>query len=64
MVSEIGQLQQVEIHSQKDESKRKDVSTIQVDPKNVKYLPSAFGDFNKILQTLPGVGGNNELSSQ
>ena len=26
-------------------------------------LPSAFQDFNKILLTLPGVSGNNELSS-
>lgn len=26
-------------------------------------LPSAFGDFNKVLVTLPGVASNNELSS-
>lgn len=34
-----------------------------VDPKSSKSLPSTFGDFNKILVTLPGVSGNNELSS-
>ncbi|WP_370086980.1 carboxypeptidase-like regulatory domain-containing protein [Ekhidna sp.] len=34
-----------------------------IDPKSAKNLPSAFGDFNKVLLTLPGVAGNNELSS-
>ncbi|MEP0272447.1 TonB-dependent receptor [Ekhidna sp.] len=34
-----------------------------LDPKSVQNLPSAFGDFNKVLLTLPGVAGNNELSS-
>ncbi|MEQ9403844.1 MAG: TonB-dependent receptor [Cyclobacteriaceae bacterium] len=34
-----------------------------VDAKSAKNLPSAFGDFNKVLVTLPGVTGNNELSS-
>jgi len=31
--------------------------------KSVQNLPSAFGDFSKVLLTLPGVSGNNELSS-
>ncbi len=34
-----------------------------LDPKSAKNLPSAFGDFSKVLLTLPGVAGNNELSS-
>lgn len=34
-----------------------------VDAKSAKGLPSTFGDFNKILVTLPGVSSNNELSS-
>src|SRR5690606_9734357 len=34
-----------------------------LDPKSAQNLPSAFGDFNKVLLTLPGVAGNNELSS-
>ncbi len=34
-----------------------------LDPKSAENLPSAFGDFNKVLLTLPGVAGNNELSS-
>ncbi len=36
---------------------------IKVDAKSAQNLPSAFGDFNKVLLTLPGVTGNNELSS-
>lgn len=42
---------------------REEVSLTQIDPRDVKTLPSAFGDFNMILKTLPGVVGNNELSS-
>ena len=34
-----------------------------IDAKSARNLPSAFGDFNKVLLTLPGVAGNNELSS-
>lgn len=34
-----------------------------IDPKAVLNLPSATGDFNKVLATLPGVYSNNELSS-
>lgn len=39
------------------------VSVTKIDRKSAKSLPSAFGDFNKILVTLPGVSSNNELSS-
>ncbi len=38
-------------------------SVIKIEAKSAKSLPSAFGDFNKILVTLPGVSSNNELSS-
>jgi len=34
-----------------------------IEAKSAQNLPSAFGDFNKVLLTLPGVTGNNELSS-
>lgn len=41
-----------------------EVSNFQkVDAKSAKALPSTFGDFNKVLVTLPGVSSNNELSS-
>lgn len=42
---------------------RDQVSVVKLDPKSVENLPSPFGDFNKILSTLPGVFSNNELSS-
>ncbi len=35
----------------------------EIDAEAVRNLPSAFGEFNKILITLPGVASNNELSS-
>lgn len=34
-----------------------------ISAKSAKGLPSTFGDFNKVLVTLPGVSSNNELSS-
>ncbi|PIB35261.1 hypothetical protein BFP72_07550 [Reichenbachiella sp. 5M10] len=42
---------------------REDISTIRIEPKNIYHLPSATGDFTKVLATLPGVSSNNELSS-
>lgn len=54
----------VKIFVRKDETKNY-VSTFKIDPKIVKYNPSPFGDFNKILPTIGlGVSSNNELSSQ
>ncbi|MEY3452015.1 MAG: hypothetical protein RL711_1843, partial [Bacteroidota bacterium] len=44
-------------------SERTDVSTLKIDPKLSKFIPSPFNDFNKILTTLPGVSSNSELSS-
>ncbi|MDH3709682.1 MAG: TonB-dependent receptor [Cyclobacteriaceae bacterium] len=34
-----------------------------INPEAARLLPSPFGDFNKVLATLPGVASNNELSS-
>ncbi|MDN5210641.1 TonB-dependent receptor [Fulvivirgaceae bacterium BMA12] len=48
---------------QEDLSIREEVSVYKINPKSASVLPSPFGDFNKILNTLPGVVGNNELSS-
>jgi len=45
------------------ERQRDEVSVIKLKPKSIQALPSAFGDFNTILSTLPGVVSNNELSS-
>ena len=55
-------LGQVEV-SEETESSREQVSVTRIDPKSAKELPSAFGEFTKILNTLPGVASNNELSS-
>lgn len=37
---------------------------IRIDPKLVKFIPSASGSFESILFSQPGVSSNNELSSQ
>ncbi|MCC3152987.1 TonB-dependent receptor plug domain-containing protein [Hymenobacter sp. BT770] len=42
---------------------REQVSITHINPRTAKEIPSAFGDFNAILKTLPGVTSNNELSS-
>ncbi len=55
------ELKEVSIINQLD--RRDETSLITIDPKSVRYLPSAFGDFNKVLTTLPGVSSNSELSS-
>ena len=34
-----------------------------ISPESAKLLPSPFGEFNKVLATLPGVVSNNELSA-
>jgi hypothetical protein len=53
--------QTVEIKGKANE--RTEVSTLKIDPKLSKFIPSPFNDFNKILNTLPGVTSNSELSS-
>jgi hypothetical protein len=66
LISEVKHLGPVLIEGSKLQDKnREEVSTLQIDPKHPKYLPSAFGDFNKILATVGlGVMSNSELSSQ
>jgi hypothetical protein len=56
-------LSQVEIKSGLMEDTRTEAGVTKINPQSVKVLPSVFGDFNKILSTLPGVVSNNELSS-
>ena len=53
-------LQQIEVTTERN---RREVSIVKIQPRSVKLLPSAFGDFSKILSTLPGVVANNEFSS-
>ena len=38
-------------------------SITRLDPINITHIPTASGDFNAILFTLPGVSSRNELSS-
>ncbi len=66
LLPEIKSLEVVTIEGNKPQDKhRNEVSTLTIDPKIPKYLPSAFGDFNKILATVGmGVVSNSELSSQ
>ncbi len=62
LAAETRQLSEVEVSSNSLDW-RSQVSVTKINPKDIKTLPSAFGDFNKILATLPGVVSNNELSS-
>ncbi|OKL41399.1 TonB-dependent receptor [Pontibacter flavimaris] len=55
-------LQTVDVRGKQDDA-REQVSVTTLDPRDASNLPSAFGDFNKVLVTLPGVSSNNELSS-
>ncbi|HEY4652446.1 MAG TPA: TonB-dependent receptor [Pontibacter sp.] len=57
------QLGTVQVRGKRDDETREQASTTRLDPRLTKNLPSAYGDFNKILVTLPGVSSNNELSS-
>ena len=57
------QLRQVDVRGKQENDTREQVSVTKLDPSLTKTLPSAFGEFNKILVTLPGVSSNNELSS-
>lgn len=63
LVPGLRQLKAVEVQGKQENDTREQVSLTRLDPKLTKELPSAFGDFNKLLVTLPGVSSNNELSS-
>ncbi|KAA9339846.1 TonB-dependent receptor [Hymenobacter busanensis] len=56
-------LNDVTVRGRREEDTREQISITQLDPRTAKELPSAFGDFNKVLTTLPGVVANNELTS-
>lgn len=56
-------LEGVSIEQNRFQSSREQAGVTQLNPKDIVRLPTAFGDFNKILSTLPGVVANNELSS-
>lgn len=47
----------------RDDKIREEVSVTEIKPQSVQSLPSAFGEFNRILVTLPGVSSNSELTS-
>jgi hypothetical protein len=62
---EIKELDPLTVEGKNNDPHRGEVSTLKIDPKLVKYLPSPFNDFNKILATVGlGVVSNSELSSQ
>jgi len=56
-------LNQVEIQGSRYDDLQNQASGYTIDPVAAKQLPSAFGDFSKILVTLPGVVSTSELSS-
>ena len=58
---EVRQLEDVEVEGFRERDAI-DPAT-KIDARSAQNLPSAFGDFSKVLLTLPGVAGNNELSS-
>lgn len=57
------QLGTLDVRGKNAQDTREQVSVTKLDPRDIKTLPSAYGDFNKVLITLPGVTSNNELSS-
>ena len=56
-------LEKIEISETVDRYQEMDQNQIKLNSKSVIAMPSAFGDFSKVLSTLPGVSSNNELSS-
>jgi hypothetical protein len=60
----VGEIKGIDIVARrKDSLQRMEVSLTRLDARKLESMPSAFGDFNKILATLSGVVSNNELSS-
>ncbi|MGB3618191.1 MAG: TonB-dependent receptor, partial [Catalinimonas sp.] len=57
-------LEAVEVAPTRYDENRDRVSLTTLDPRTARQMPSAFGEFNKLLATLPGVVSNNELSSE
>ena len=56
-------LEKIEVSETNDNAQERPQNQIKLNAKSVLVMPSAFGDFSKVLSTLPGVAANNELSS-
>src|SRR5690606_17454495 len=56
------ELRTVEVTSAQ-EAQREEAGLTRLDPIDAVHMPTAFGDLSDLLQTLPGVMSNNELSS-
>ena len=63
MQPDVKVLNKVVVRARRENDTREEVSIMKLDPRLSSTLPSAFGDFNKMLVALPGVVSNNELSS-
>ena len=61
--SEAENLNEVTVSDPRSKAARDQVSITKLSPRSAKFLPSPFGEFNRVLTTLPGVVSNNELSS-
>lgn len=62
LIPSVTVLEQVEVSDTRNNT-RIEAGNISIDPRSAENLTSAFGDFSKVLSTLPGVVSNNELSS-
>ncbi len=56
-------MERIEISETVEKYQEMDQNQIKLNVNSVLVMPSAFGDFSKVLSTLPGVSSNNELSS-
>lgn len=63
MEPEVRLLQQVEVSGRENAQYRREAGLVRLNPQAARVIPSPFQEFTKILVTLPGVTGNNELSS-
>lgn len=63
MQAQLRILEDVEVSGQQDESLRREAGIMTIEPNAAQVTPSPFGDFTRVLATLPGVVSNNELSS-
>ena len=57
-------LREVEVAPTRYQENRRQVGLTTLDPRTAREMPTAFGEFNKLLVTLPGVVSNNELSAE
>ncbi len=56
-------LNDVQVYGRTDNTDVREQNIVKIDPRLTKTLPSPFGEFNRVLATLPGVQASNELSS-